>query len=123
MNKSAKNLLERLNTTTVKLTSASLALSALGLTFTVMSQSSTEDLSTQACVCDSDTSYNTSLPSSHPSNRCATQGDDVSWGKWLTGNSRSTQFHFIDLLELLHSRNSEPVSDLPSSNNADHLKG
>ncbi|WP_337881207.1 hypothetical protein [Rheinheimera sp.] len=32
-----------------------------------------------------------------------------SWFNWLQGNSRSTQFHFVDLLELLnrfsHSRN------------------
>ena len=32
-----------------------------------------------------------------------------SWFNWLQGNSRSTQFHFVDLLELLnrfgHNRN------------------
>jgi hypothetical protein len=25
-----------------------------------------------------------------------------SWFSWLQGNSRSTQFHFVDLLELLN---------------------
>jgi len=32
---------------------------------------------------------------------------DVSWGSWLVGDSRSTQFHYLDLLELLF-RNDEP---------------
>lgn len=34
-----------------------------------------------------------------------------SWMSWFQGNSRSTQFHFIDLLELLnrlHSKQSTP---------------
>ena len=40
---------------------------------------------------------------------------DVSWGSWLVGNSRSTQFHYLDLLELLF-RNDEPaVAAEPSS--------
>lgn len=26
---------------------------------------------------------------------------DVSWTAWLTGDSRSNQFHYLDLLELL----------------------
>ncbi|WP_341502230.1 hypothetical protein [Gallaecimonas sp. GXIMD4217] len=27
---------------------------------------------------------------------------EVSWGQWFSGNSRSTQMHFLDLLELLN---------------------
>jgi hypothetical protein len=42
------------------------------------------------------------LPVSHPVNRCAAdQSQGVSWSEWFTGRSRSYQFHFIDLLELL----------------------
>lgn len=80
------------------------------------------NLTTQACVCDNTTDYNSSLPSSHPSNRCATQNKDVNWGNWLTGNSRSSQFHFLDLLELLHGFKNEPVSDIPNSNNTNKMK-
>ncbi len=29
------------------------------------------------------------------------QAPQPSWSSWFSGNSRSTQFHFIDLLELL----------------------
>lgn len=32
--------------------------------------------------------------------QCA-QVAEPSWSSWLTGKSRSTQFHFIDLVELL----------------------
>ncbi|MCY7295307.1 hypothetical protein [Alteromonas sp. a30] len=40
---------------------------------------------------------------------------NVSWGSWLVGNSRSSQFHYLDLLELLF-RNDEPVATAePSS--------
>lgn len=49
------------------------------------------------------------LPVSHPANRCAAaQSQGVSWSEWFTGRSRSYQFHFIDLLELLsRSQNNE----------------
>ncbi|MGL4473848.1 MAG: hypothetical protein ACRCT7_05230 [Shewanella sp.] len=47
------------------------------------------------------TELNTSLPSSHPLNRCALVAKPVSWMQWIMGNSRSMQFHFIDLLELM----------------------
>ncbi|WP_213609214.1 hypothetical protein [Pseudoalteromonas sp.] len=34
-------------------------------------------------------------------NRCIQIEEDSSWGSWLTGDSRSAQFHYLDLLELL----------------------
>ncbi|MFC3187080.1 hypothetical protein ACFOD0_09285 [Shewanella intestini] len=68
-----------------------------------------------ACDCETNTSYNSTLPSSHPSNRCATQNNDVSWTNWLSGNSRSSQFHFIDLLELIHGHKQKPLPELPGS--------
>jgi hypothetical protein len=64
-----------------------------------------------ACQCSDSISYNNMLPSSHPNNRCATENTDVSWKNWLTGKSRSSQFHFLDLLELLHGHKSQPNND------------
>lgn len=34
---------------------------------------------------------------------CEAPTDRVTWHSWLTGQSRSTQFHFMDLFELLFS--------------------
>ncbi|ARD24165.1 MULTISPECIES: hypothetical protein [Shewanella] len=69
------------------------------------------------CACTENVTYNSSLPSSHPNNRCAVESDNVSWGDWVTGKSRSSQFHFLDLLELLHnSDKSKPISDMPTNN-------
>jgi len=75
----------------------------------------TDDSATVACACSSDTSYNNNLPASHPNNRCATQARDLTWGSWLTGSSRSGQFHFVDLLELLNGHQDKPMDKTPSS--------
>ncbi len=68
----------------------------------------------QACVCEQATVYQSSLPASHPQNRCANDVDSSpSWHNWLTGSGHSLSFHYLDLLELL-TRNeghaSEPQS-------------
>ncbi|GGB44408.1 hypothetical protein [Shewanella inventionis] len=76
---------------------------------------------TQACVCDNNNSYNASLPSSHPANRCAEQSNNISWSNWVTGNSRSSQFHFIDLLELLHGHKDKPLQDMPTPNSSEQI--
>ncbi|MGL5358235.1 MAG: hypothetical protein ACRDBI_00700 [Shewanella sp.] len=68
-----------------------------------------------ACACN-ETRYNPSLPSSHPNNRCADQTQTLSWGTWLTGNNRSGQFHFVDLLELLHGHQDKPIEDMKPAN-------
>lgn len=34
---------------------------------------------------------------------CDAPSEQVTWHSWATGQSRSTQFHFFDLLELLFS--------------------
>ncbi|GGP68874.1 hypothetical protein [Shewanella saliphila] len=80
-----------------------------------------ESAQTKACVCDNTKGYNNSLPSSHPSNRCAEQSNNVSWGNWVTGNSRSSQFHFIDLLELIHGHKDKPLQDLPNSTSSEKI--
>ncbi|WP_372873101.1 hypothetical protein [Shewanella sp.] len=81
----------------------------------VVYQTSAKESGTSACVCSAGTSYNNGLPASHPNNRCATQSQDLSWKSWLSGSSRTTQFHFLDLLELLHGHNSKPT-DSPAAN-------
>ncbi|MBQ4799449.1 hypothetical protein J8L73_09970 [Pseudoalteromonas sp. MMG006] len=43
---------------------------------------------------------------------CAKVEEDSSWFSWLTGDSRSAQFHYLDLLELLTS--SEDSKNPPS---------
>ncbi|MBD1387938.1 hypothetical protein IC617_00710 [Neiella sp. HB171785] len=60
-----------------------------------------------SCDCEAGVEYNNALPSSHPTNQCAlaTHNPSTSWYGWATGSSRSTSFHFLDLLELI-SRNS-----------------
>ncbi len=36
-----------------------------------------------------------------PADICALSGDVVTWGDWFSGESRSTQFHFLDFFELM----------------------
>lgn len=36
-----------------------------------------------------------------PQSQCLKVEEDSSWISWLTGDSRSAQFHYLDLLELL----------------------
>ncbi|WP_024611841.1 hypothetical protein [Pseudoalteromonas sp. TB64] len=43
---------------------------------------------------------------------CIKIEDDSSWFSWITGDSRSAQFHYLDLLELLTS--SEDSKKTPS---------
>ncbi|EKE84513.1 hypothetical protein [Idiomarina xiamenensis] len=48
--------------------------------------------------------------------RCAADQQQVSWSQWATGESRSTQFHFIDLFELVFGSSSQQQkSDLKQS--------
>jgi hypothetical protein len=95
-----------------------LALAVLGLTIIATQYSLTAQASlaaNNACQCSENASYNSLLPSSHPNNRCATENTDVSWKNWLTGKSRSNQFHFLDLLELLHGHKSTTSDDIPAN--------
>lgn len=48
--------------------------------------------------CNQQTVNNESISSKSCSQKVST---DVSWSAWLTGDSRSNQFHYLDLLELL----------------------
>ncbi|WP_404341272.1 hypothetical protein [Pseudoalteromonas mariniglutinosa] len=65
----------------------------------------------------------TSLASCQP---CTTQANDLKtvqckqaqqdsgWFSWLTGDSRSAQFHYLDLLELLTSHDEQQANHLNS---------
>ena len=80
--------------------------------FTLPSKLSETTSTSTACACDAEKSqYNPSLPASHPSNRCASQTDDLSWKSWLTGKSQTNQLHFIDLFELLYGHESAPINN------------
>ncbi|MBY5923219.1 hypothetical protein [Ferrimonas balearica] len=41
--------------------------------------------------------------------QCAAQSS-LTWQKWLVGRSGSSQFHFVDLLELLYGHDERPTS-------------
>ena len=56
--------------------------------------------------------FDQSLPLSHPVNRCSSEATSVSWASWFTGRSNSSQFHYLDLLELL-SRYSDSTDTAP----------
>jgi hypothetical protein len=70
--------------------------------------SAKNNLTSLACGCSYATKLDVSLPLSHPKNRCADNNTtrDISWFTWLSGKTKSNQFHYLDLLELL-SRHTE----------------
>ncbi len=64
-----------------------------------------------AHYCDQITEIDRRLPMSHPVNICARRsGESNNWVSWATGNSRSAQFHFVDLFELLYRDKEIPLS-------------
>ncbi|QSX34041.1 hypothetical protein JYB87_01955 [Shewanella avicenniae] len=66
--------------------------------------------------CTTRNEYNTALPANHPSNRCANPQQELSWRSWLSGKSRSGQFHFIDFMELLSGHQRKPIDDVSPRN-------
>lgn len=42
---------------------------------------------------------------------CQAPEQSVTWGAWFSGKSRSTQFHFLDLFELLFSNSDSKQRD------------
>lgn len=64
----------------------------------------------------SNAQFDTSLPVSHPQNRCAVgTKQDVSWASWLSGNGQGIQFHFLDLLELLSRQADNSTDHIPAN--------
>lgn len=91
------------------------SIAALALVASVITLASGVSLSAKQSVCDFQpvSAFNPALPASHVENQCVRDRDgveQVSWLSWIAGQSSSYQFHFIDLLELLHR------GDVPKSN-------
>lgn len=53
-----------------------------------------------------------------PQTVCANLHEEVSWLEWLTGESRSTQFHFLDFFELLFADKDQGKGDYHPSDYA-----
>jgi len=110
---------QRIKLTANMKSAAFIATSASVIAVTAMSfqnMTSADALSASGCSTTSESSYNSSLPASHPSNRCARQSEDLNWANWFTGKSRSNQLHFVDLLELLHGHSDGPLDDVTPAN-------
>lgn len=90
----------------LKLATLSAIIAFISLAATTVSAKNS--LTSLACGCSYATKLDVSLPVSHPKNRCAEDNParDINWFTWLSGKTRSNQFHYLDLLELL-SRHSE----------------
>ena len=50
--------------------------------------------------------------------QCQAPSTKVTWSNWFKGESRSTQFHFFDLIELLFSSSEEHTPQPTSSYNS-----
>lgn len=65
------------------------------------------------CTEDQYVEFNKTLPMSHPSNRCTAEAQArISWTSWLSGRASTSQFHYLDFLELL-TRTAEDKSKRP----------
>lgn len=87
---------------------------ALAAAFTVFSATSyslitSDNSSSLACSCPSQMQANNT--SYLPIGSCQARAANQSWFSWLTGKSRSSQFHYLDLLELLESGKKEASTD------------
>lgn len=86
------------------------------IAFTVFAQLPQVSEGHSFCSCPNQAEFDHSLPMSHPINRCATeQASGVSWSTWFSGNSGSSQFHYLDLLELLSRVTEPPKKQSPQS--------
>lgn len=75
--------------------------------------------SSRSSVCDFQpvADFDPKLPASHVVNQCARYQEgveEISWFSWVAGKSSSFQFHFFDLLELLHSDKHNDFSSSPN---------
>lgn len=67
-----------------------------------------------ADVCTAPSAVNTQANDMNDSELCTKQDDvphHVTWGSWLAGKSRSAQFHFLDLFELLFGSTNKKQHD------------
>lgn len=72
-------------------------------TFSLLTSSSNQDVS---CACPSN--YENTYTYNRAIAQCRLNTDsNKSWFAWLKGDSRSAQFHYLDLLELLSDSDQE----------------
>ncbi|KTF14093.1 hypothetical protein [Pseudoalteromonas sp. H105] len=69
-------------------------------TISFLSKSDAELLVSNDCQCSSEHFVKNAA-------HCMNAEQESSWMSWITGDSRSAQFHYLDLLELL-TRSDEP---------------
>ncbi len=81
---------------------------ALGMSLVVLltCEAFSESEATSAFSCRAGVASDSVLPASHPRNRCALKAKELNWRSWLAGKSGSGQFHYFDLFELLHRKQS-----------------
>ena len=90
---------------------------ALAAAFTVFSATSfswitTTESTNPNCSCPSQMQANNA--NYLPVGNCQARAANQSWLSWLTGKSRSSQFHYLDLLELLESGKKEANTNYTS---------
>lgn len=84
---------------TITIMSAALSLAAAGfLLWAPASPVTSVSNSTQQCE-----KLLSSSETQHTAAQCQAPSNQVTWSNWAKGESRSAQFHFIDLFELLFS--------------------
>ncbi|MFY8273701.1 hypothetical protein AAEU32_06210 [Pseudoalteromonas sp. SSDWG2] len=76
-------------------------------------QSSPDSIANASTQCQC--SYAKSNNSPEYAKKCATQQEEQSWFAWFTGDSRSAQFHYLDLLELLSRDDSKNARHFSSN--------
>lgn len=88
--------------TTIKLSLYSLAVAAIGFAayFVASPASPLTSVSNSTQQCEQ---LLASAEHQQAVNQCQAQSKKVTWSHWAQGESRSAQFHFIDLFELLFS--------------------
>lgn len=78
-------------------------LTATAITIGIISYFSISDdtvIASRECQCSSEHLVKNAV-------HCMNAEQESSWASWITGDSRSAQFHYLDLLELL-TRSDEP---------------
>lgn len=69
---------------------------------------------TTGCYCKNKANFEISTIADKRSHTCSLpkKASNSSWLSWLSGNSRSTQFHFLDLLELMNKGKAKEPAEL-----------
>ena len=73
-------------------------------------QSNPDSTLSASCTCPEGNTFQTQAL-----DKCADQQAKQSWFAWLTGDSRSAQFHYLDLLELLSRDDSKNTRQFSSN--------